>query len=116
MKAEKISNWIEVNKTIKNGDIVQITEEGKIEEGEYKGKPTKRFVTSLKLTNGETKKAGFNNMSWNNMINAFGDETLTWVGKEIKVWIVNQNVAGEFKDVVYYTHPNKNLKGEDVNA
>lgn len=115
MKAEKVSDWVQVGKNLNNGDLVTILEEGELKDGEFKGKKTKRFETRLKLVNGEEKKIGFNNTSWNNMIDAFGEETKEWIGKTIKTWIVNQNVSGEFKDVVYFTHPNKDLKGEDVN-
>lgn len=115
MKAEKISNWVKVGENLKDGDIVQILEEGEIQESEFKGKQTKRFVTKVKLTGGEVKSVGMNSTSFNNLIDAFGDETKTWIGKDVKAWVVSQNVSGEFKKVLYFTHPNKDLEGNEAN-
>ena len=45
----------------------------------------------------------------NACIDAFGDETDVWVGKDVRITIVKQNVSGKFVDVVYLAHPDWEL-------
>ena len=46
------------------------------------------------------------------MIDAYGDETSHWVGKEVKVWIIKSMIGGKLKDVIYLTAPDW-VEGED---
>jgi len=42
-----------------------------------------------------------NKTSLKAFIAAFGDESESWVGKKIKLYLVDQNVSGQMKKVVY---------------
>jgi len=50
------------------------------------GTPSKMFTLKLKLSNGEERGTTLN---WTNvklLVEAFGDDTLAWVGKEVRAW------------------------------
>ncbi len=91
---------------INDQDIITIMDGGAHEEGEY----GKQFIFTIKLTNGEEKSFPFNKTSMNNLIDAYGDETDDWVGKEAKVYINQENVSGKFVKVAYFTHPQGDLE------
>ena len=41
----------------------------------------------------------------NNLIDAFGDETESWVGIEVKAWLITQSIGGQMRRVCYLTAP-----------
>src|SRR3990167_10380363 len=96
------------NEDYRDGDIVTILNEGVTVEGNF-GEQT---LFKLSFASGE-KNLGVNQTSLNKLIDAFGDETSSWVGKSGKLWIVKQNVAGKFLNVTYITAPDQQLGEED---
>lgn len=104
MKAQKKvsvgGEWAKKGVDIMNGDVVRILNSGTVVTGDYGD----RSVFQIRTKNGE-KNQTFNQTSMNACIDAFGDETENWVGKDAKVTIVKQNVSGKFIDVVYLAHP-----------
>lgn len=99
--------WAKVNVDLSNGDLIKIASEGEKVSGDF----GERDVFKVETKNG-IKNLSFNQTTMNNLIDALGDETNEWQGEKVKVWVVNQNVSGKFKDIVYLTAPNW-LKGED---
>ena len=92
--------WVKKGEDIKNGDKVKVLNDGSVVTGEY----GERQVFKIETRNGE-RNATFNQTSVNACVDAFGEDTSKWVGKEVKATIVKQNVAGKFIDVVYFSHP-----------
>ncbi len=90
---------------INNNDLVTIANEGKQVEGTY----GKQDVFLIKLKNGEEKNVNVNQTSLNGLIDAYGDDSTHWIGKQVKVWLIKSNVAGKFVDVLYIAHPLANL-------
>ena len=90
---------------INSGDIVTIANEGKQIEGLYG--PQNVFL--IKLKDGEEKNISVNQTSMNALIDVFGEDSLHWVGKRVKVWIIKQNVSGKFLDVLYIASPEAEL-------
>jgi len=90
--------WAKPKQDIDSGDIIRIKNSGEIIQGEYGD----RHVFKVATKNGE-KLLSLNQTSLNYLIDAFGDETESWVGKDIKVWLVKSNIQGKMKDVVYLT-------------
>ena len=90
---------------INNGDLVTISNEGKQVTGQYG--PQDVFL--VKLANGEEKNISVNKTSINGLIDAFGDDSINWIGKQVKVWIIKSNVAGKFVDVLYIASPRAEL-------
>ncbi len=91
---------------IKNGDTITIADQGKVIDGKF----GEQNVFKIKTTTGEFLMS-FNQTSLNSLINEFGTESSSWVGKSVKVIAVNQNVAGKFMQV-YYVAPEGYVLGE----
>ena len=71
---------------ISHKDIVTITSNGEWREGEYQGKPTKSFRINVKLQNGDEREATFDWETVKAIVHSFGDETETWIDKEVRAW------------------------------
>ena len=84
---------------IKNGDVVVITNEGQ----EIDGKFGTQNVFSVKTKTAEVAMS-FNQTSLNAIIDEYGDDSVKWIGKEVKIHTIKQNVSGKFIEV-YYVAP-----------
>lgn len=85
---------------IQHGDIVEIKDEGIVEEHPQWGESHK-FVVDTR--NGD-KRVTFNQSSINACIEKFGDESSEWKGKKVKIW-TRKDVIGGRKVIVAYTLP-----------
>lgn len=90
---------------VNEGDLITIANEGKQIEGTFG--PQDVFL--VKLVNGEEKNINLNQTSLNGLIDAFGEDSVQWIGKQVKVWLISQNVAGKFVKVMYISHPRAEL-------
>jgi len=93
------------NVDISDGDIIKILDEGKWITFKFKDKERKRLVFLIQTKYMTEKLLPLNQQSINNLIDAYGDETKNWIGKEARAWIFKSNVGGNFRDVVYLSHP-----------
>jgi len=102
MKVQKITRaqgeYAKINQDIKDGDIVKLLDGGQIVTGDFGD----RHVFKIQTTNGE-KNLSLNQTSMNNLIDEYGDETSSWVNKDVKVWLITQSVSGQMKKVCYLT-------------
>ena len=100
MKVSKVisvkGEYAKVGVDVKDGDSIRILDAGQTTEGEYGERKTFRIETS----NGE-KNMSFNQTSLNNLIDAYGDETEEWIGKNAQVFVVKQMVSGTLRNVAY---------------
>ena len=99
--------WAKAKVDLDNGDIIKVIDGGKIVPGDY----GERHVFKVETKNGE-KLLSFNQTTMNYLIDAFGEETDSWAGKEVKVWLIKSNVSGKIRNVVYLTAPDW-VEGED---
>lgn len=90
---------------IKDGDIIHVANEGKSVDGQF----GLQDVFLVKLTDGREMNVSVNQTSINGLVDAYGEDSVNWIGKPVKVWIVKQNVAGKFLDVLYLSHPDADL-------
>lgn len=116
-KRESVGSFLKKGEDIKEGDIVEIANEGEQVEGEY----GTQNIFSLKLQNGNEGNVSFNQTTINGLIDAYGEDAEKWIGKKVKVLKVKQNVSGKFIDVYYFAHPDAEftengivLGGEDT--
>ena len=107
-KKVSVGAFAEKGKDIKDGDIVTIASEGKQIEGKF----GMQDVFLLKLTNGEEKNFSLNQTSINNIIDAFGEDSVSWIGKQAKVWAILSNVQGKMIKVYYLSHPDAEISEE----
>ena len=104
-------NWLKKNETIKNGDIIKFLDEGTTDET---GKWGPRDVYLVKGPNGEGHLP-VNQTSTNNMIDGYGDQTTSWIGKQAYVHVIKQLVQGKLVDILYLTLPGLDLEGKPTN-
>lgn len=104
-KVTSVGPFAKVNVDVKNGDIITVRSECKPSQGQF----GIQSVFLVKLANGEEKNIAFNKTSINNMIDAYGKDDKRWVDKPAKIWLIQQNVNGSFKTVLYVSHPNATL-------
>lgn len=100
-KKVSVGAYAKKGEDYKDGDIVVIANEGQQVDGTF----GVQDVFLVKLPNGEEKNMTFNQTSINNMIDAYGEDSLAWVGKQAKVWLILQSVSGKMLKVTYLTHP-----------
>ena len=81
---------------IKNGDTIKIMDAGNLEVGQFGEQHNFR----VKTRNGE-KKMPFNQKTINVLFEEFGDETESWVGKDVKVIMKKDTIAGKRVEIVY---------------
>ena len=94
----------------KDGDILQILDEGKMDDS---GDFGPKMVFQVRLPNEESKNLNFNKTSMNYLIDAYGEETKDWKGKNAKAWVVKQMVSNKMTNVTYLTAPEQMLEGMD---
>lgn len=75
---------------LKNGDEVKILDSGNTEMGQF----GEQHNFKIKTRNGE-KKLAFNQKTINVLIEEFGDDTEEWVGKDVKVILKKDLIAGK---------------------
>lgn len=89
----------------KDGDLLVVANEGKKIMGQF----GEQDVFLVKLPKGDEKNMSFNQTSINGLIDAYGTNSTNWIGKQIKVHLINQNVSGKFMKVAYVSHPDAEL-------
>lgn len=107
-KKVSVGAFVKKGVDVNNNDIITIANEGKEVEGQY----GLQHVFLVKLKGGDEKNLSFNQTSLNGLIDAYGADSIQWIGKKVKVWIIKQNVAGKFTDVLYVSHPEADLTTE----
>lgn len=100
-KKISVGQFAKKDEDYKNGDIVTIVNEGKKIEGKF----GEQDVFMVKLVSGNEKNITFNQTTINNLVEAFGQDSKNWVGKEVKIWLIIQNVQGKRVKVTYLASP-----------
>lgn len=104
-KKVSVGSFLEKGKDIKDKDTVEIASEGKEIEGKY----GLQNIFLVKLADGKEGNVAMNQTSLNNFIDAWGDDSIKWVGKKALVWAILSNVQGKMTKVYYFTHPEATL-------
>lgn len=81
---------------IKTGDIVKILDSGTEEQGTY----GIQYNFKIKTRNGE-KKIGFNQATVNVLVQEFGEDSESWVNKDVKVILKKDVIAGKKVIIAY---------------
>lgn len=104
MKIEKhvsvAGQYAKLGVDFEEGDTFIILNGGDITTGQFGEQHTFKIDTK----NGE-RNMSFNQTSLNYLIDAYGGDTDEWIKKTPKVWVVDQNVQGKIRAVVYLTDP-----------
>ncbi len=94
------ADFAKIKEDIVDGDVIKINDGGQPFEGSF-GTQT---VFKVETKNGE-KAMSFNQTSLNNLVDAYGQDTIGWIGKEAKVWLIKMSVQGKMRDVVFLAEP-----------
>lgn len=107
MKFKKTAEgrFAKLGEDFKDNDILLITGDSIEQEGEF----GTQVLFPVKTIKGDEKNLSFNATSRNRLIDIYGDESEKWVGKEVQVHVVKQNVGGKMKDVVYLCAPGQEM-------
>lgn len=111
------TKFMKKDEDIKHKDVVTVASEGVWEESErFKkddGTPSKMFKIHFKLANGEDRSTTLN---WTNvklLVEAFGDDTVNWLNKEVRAWKTKSEKAkGGFTFLYVPTDWNRDDTGE----
>ncbi|MDD5178303.1 MAG: hypothetical protein PHT54_03440 [Candidatus Nanoarchaeia archaeon] len=108
IKKVSLGQFLKKGEDIKENDIIKVANEGKKVPGEFGDQD----VFLVKLEDGREGNLAFNSTSINAIIDAYGEESKNWIGKELKVWMIRMAVQGKIKPVYYFTHPDAELNEE----
>jgi len=82
---------------LQDGDTVKILDSGNIESSQWGDQTNFKIETR----NGE-KKIGFNQATQNVLHDEFGEESESWVGKEVRVILKKDTIAGKKVIIAYF--------------
>lgn len=107
-KRESIGNFLKKGEDYKENDMIEIASEGKPFEGQF----GTQDIFLIKTQDGKEGNVSFNQTTINNLIDAWGENSLKWIGKQVKVWAILSNVQGKMIKVYYFLHPDTELNEE----
>ena len=107
-KTVSVGAFLKKGEDFKDGDIVEIASEGKQIEGQF----GMQDIFSIKLSDDREGNVSFNHTSLNNLIDGFGEDSINWIGKKVKVVAILSNVQGKMIKVYYFLHPDTELDEE----
>lgn len=97
-KTSIAGQWAKLGKDFDEGDLITILDEGNVVSGEYGD----ALVFKVN-TRGGDRNMRFNQTSQNYLVDAFGEDSSSWKGKEVKIWVFDQNISGKMRSVIYLT-------------
>lgn len=96
-KAEYEYEGVKYEADLKDGDTIKILDAGIIEQGQFGDQHNFKIETR----NGE-KKQSFNQATLNVLHDELGEETESWVGKEVSVILKKDTIAGKKVIIAYF--------------
>lgn len=107
-KTVRVGRFAKKGEDYKDRDLITILNEGETVDSTF----GPGSVFKVRVPNNEERAFRFNKTSINNMIDAFGDDSKEWIGKQVKVWLILQNVQGKMVKVAYVSHPDADIDDE----
>lgn len=89
---------------VRDGDVVVVLDAGAFREPEETGLQRTIFQVGVRLPDGRRKTWTMNKTTRGRLAVAYGDDSAAWVNRSIRVQVLQQNVRGETKQVLY-GHP-----------
>ena len=108
VKVSQLSNFASAT-DLKTGDVLTFKTPGQLKTAEETPFGREVFQIEVEMPNGEQKILTVNRTSIRNLSKVYGDETEKWVDEQAVVNILQQNVRGDIKDVVYLNPLQKKL-------
>lgn len=108
-KKQSSGPFLKKGEDIKQGDLVEIASEGRQEQGEYGTQNIFLIKTASKEGN-----MSLNQTTINALVDAYGEDSKAWIGKQAKVTAIKQMVAGKLMNVFYLSHPDAEMSDDGV--
>jgi hypothetical protein len=86
---------------VKDKEVVVMLDTGAFREPEETGFQRTVFQVRVRLPDGRTKTWTMNKTTRSRLALAYGDDTASWVNRLVQVQVLQQNVRGEVKQVLY---------------
>jgi hypothetical protein len=93
--------FAKIGQDIRDGDIITILDGGTVITGQF-GEQTAFHIQNPA---GKELVLSFNQSSINNLIDAYGEDSESWKGKQARAWVVKMMVSNSLKNVAYLAHP-----------
>jgi len=98
----QLDNYLKAEDFPKSGIMkVKFEDEGVIGKQVFDGKETENFTITVALINGDERKWTMNKTSQRAVAEHYGDDSATWVGEAIEIFLMDTNVAGKIKKAIY---------------
>ncbi len=107
-KQISLGKFLKKGTDICDGDIITIANEGKVQEGQY----GEQNIFLVKLKGGEEGNVSINQTSINTFIDGWGEDSVNWIGKEVKIEVIKMSVSGKIRQVYFFLHPDSILDDE----
>ena len=104
-KRISVGAFLKKGEDFNDGDTAEIASEGKQIEGQF----GMQDIFMIKLSDEREGNIGFNQTSINNLIDGYGEDSINWIGKKIKIQAIMSNVKGKMTKVYYFLHPDAEL-------
>lgn len=108
--------WID-KKTLSNGDFAKLVTEALPMTKDYQGKSVTQIVAKIRIKGdaGESKNFAINPATKNALIDAFGEDSKSWCGKVLTVYVEESRFAGK-KGIAAYLIPEGYDHWDDENG
>lgn len=107
-KTVRVGKYAKKGEDYRDRDLITILNEGQ----NFEGKFGEEHAFKVRVPKGEEMTFRFNKTSINNMIDAFGEDSKGWIGQQVRVWLILQNVQGKMIKVAYVSHPDADIDDE----
>ena len=99
-------------KHLKQSDILEIVNEPYVQSAKQSKFDRERGCAEvILLRTGEVYTYCMNTTTWDTLIDGFGDDSSSWIGKKIIIRLETQTVRGELRQVIYGSpHTDKEAK------
>jgi len=106
MKIDIPSDFVKAGQNIKQGDLVQLLDEGKWRDFTgADGKTRKVLNFQMQLENGDVKGYTMNKTTMRILTGEYGDDTKKWMQRDLKAHVVTQMAFGKMISVLILTPP-----------
>ena len=86
---------------VRDGDVLEIVDEGRFISAEESPFGRNVFQITVRLPDGAEKTWNVNNTTLRTLAQAFGDDTVNWRGRKVRVEVREQVVRGVPRRVIY---------------
>ena len=100
MKLKRLSDFLAAQ-DVENGAVVTIIGEPTLRPAEETRFNKDVCIIKVKLMNGDQKDWTLNKITYHKLLDAFGDESKSWLNRQVVIRKTQQNVRGTMRDVLY---------------